>query len=357
MMRVIGSLAILMAFCADADAQQATTVPGSAGNLSSTSSLTDGLLRYLGFTPADRSSVLEKGGVLHSGLIKERQFPEEVAAVGAMLLVGAPNADVVIDAFLDADTFHRVHQVTRHKVLTVDQTRTSAFGDIRFSSSSDIARISGDPLKILNLSRKEAEAFRGSATGAADRVNRAMADVLAARLADFQNKGIAGIVPYDRLKGPAVKPDGELSSALNSMSVLSSQYPGFVQGLRNVNAPKEMVQQYFRLEAPFEGDEVFALSRESRQDYAVSAIGADLHFYASRGYNSMLTIVGVAPHDKRWLVFAINHTFTDQVTGFPSDLKRNVARKQIAERLAKHLETVREGLGNAHSQRSPATPL
>lgn|GEM_PF-2184154 len=43
-------------------------------------------------------------------------------------------------------------------------------------------------------------------------------------------------------------------------------------------------------------------------------------------------------------MFAINHTFTDQVTGFASDLKRSVARKEIASRLARHLETVREKL-------------
>jgi hypothetical protein len=48
--------------------------------------LVEGLLRYLGFSSTDRDAVLEKGGVLHSGLTKNKQYPEEVVAVGAMLL-------------------------------------------------------------------------------------------------------------------------------------------------------------------------------------------------------------------------------------------------------------------------------
>ncbi|MGH9890513.1 MAG: hypothetical protein ACREA0_00720, partial [bacterium] len=41
------------------------------------------LLHYLGFKPGDRGAVLEKGGVLQSGLTAGEDFPEEVAAVGA----------------------------------------------------------------------------------------------------------------------------------------------------------------------------------------------------------------------------------------------------------------------------------
>lgn len=315
--------------------------------------LADGLLQYLGFSSTDRSVVLEKGGVLHSGLIKDKQYPEEVAAVGAMLLVNAVDVDAVIDAFLHADTFHEVHQITRHKVLMPGKAGASAFADLRFASGGEIERIVNDPLRLLNLSRGEAGAFRSS-RGAADagaRVARAMADVLAARLASFYGAGISGIVPYERSRGEMVRPGGELESALGSLSVLAKEYPGFLQNLRSIRPGPEVTQQYFRLEAPFEGTEVIALSRELRQNFTDRAIGADMHFYASRGYNAMLTIVGVAPYDKRWLVFAINHTFTDEVTGFASDIKRSVARKEIAGRLAKHLETVRGKLRSSGKTR------
>ena len=112
------------------------------------------LLHYLGFKPGDRGAVLEKGGVLQSGLTAGEEFPEEVAAVGAMLLVNAVDADAVIDAFLHVDTFHRVHQVTRFEVLGADTA--NAFASFRFSSAGEVERIRRDPLKILNLSASEA---------------------------------------------------------------------------------------------------------------------------------------------------------------------------------------------------------
>jgi hypothetical protein len=43
----------------------------------------------------------------------------------------------------------------------------------------------------------------------------------------------------------------------------------------------------------------------------------------------------------------LRYTFTDQLTGFASDIKRNIARKKIAGRLAKHLQTVRQRLRNS----------
>ncbi len=297
------------------------------------------LLHYLGFKPGDRGAVLEKGGVLQSGLTAGEHFPEEVAAVGAMLLVNAVDADAVIDAFLHVDTFHRVHQVTRFEVPGADTA--NAFASFRFSSAGEVERIRRDPLKILNLSASEATSFRSGGSGSADPISQAMAQVLAKRLDSFTSAGIAGIEPYQRAKRDPVRPDRELESALRSLALLADDYPGFLDHLRQGGPVERGSRGYFRLDAPFQGVEVVALSSEVRQQFPDRAIGADLHFYASQGYNSMLTLVGVVPYDQRWLVFAINHTFTDEVLGFASGMKRSVARKEIAARLAKHLETVR----------------
>ena len=275
------------------------------------------LLHYLGFKPGDRGAVLEKGGVLQSGLTADEHFPEEVAAVGAMLLVNAVDAvdaDAVIDAFLHVDTFHRVHQVTRFEVLGADTA--NAFANFRFSSAGEVERIRRDPLKILNLSASEATSFRSGGSGSADPISQAMAQVLAKRLGSFISAGIAGIEPYQRAKRGPVRPDRELESALRSLALLADDYPGFLDHLRQGGPMERGSRSYFRLDAPFQGVEVVALSSEVRQQFPDRAIGADLHFYASQGYNSMLTLVGVVPYDQRWLVFAINHTFTDEVLGF-----------------------------------------
>ncbi|MGH8509407.1 MAG: hypothetical protein ACREVH_11930, partial [Gammaproteobacteria bacterium] len=218
------------------------------------------LLHYLGFKPGDRGAVLETGGVLQSGLTEGEQFPEEVAAVGAMLLVNAVNADAVIDAFLHADTFHRVHQVTRFKVLGADTA--NAFANFRFSSAGEVERIRRDPLKILNLSASEATFFRSGGSGSADPISQAMARVLAQRLGSFISTGIAGIEPYQRANRDPVRPNRELESALRSLALLADDYPGFLDHLRQGGPVERGSRSYFRLDAPFQGVEVVALSSE-----------------------------------------------------------------------------------------------
>ena len=47
-------------------------------------------------------------------------------------------------------------------------------------------------------------------------------------------------------------------------------------------------------------------------------------------------------HD--WMVFAINHTFTDRVTGFGSTVRRAVGRDLVATELAKQLAETRHRL-------------
>jgi len=301
------------------------------------------LLQYLGFSAGDRDSVLEKGGVLHSALISDQQSPEEVVAVGALLLLSAANADAVIDVLLHEDTFHEVHGITRYKLLAEDARGTDQFAGLPVDSIGDVSRIGADPLAVLNLAAAESKAFRigRNAANPQLQISRAMAGVLAQRLASYVTQGLSGIAQYDRTKGASVRPDRELESALRSLAFLDAEYPAFANNLRTARTVGTVRQRFFRLETQLQGANVISLSRELRQDLPGRAIGADVHFYASRGYNAMLTLFGVVAYDKRWLVFAINHTFTDQVLGFGESLKRSVARKEIAARLARHLEAVR----------------
>jgi hypothetical protein len=69
-----------------------------------------------------------------------------------------------------------------------------------------------------------------------------------------------------------------------------------------------------------------------------------VHFYASREYNAMLTLIGVLPYGEEWMVFTINHTFTDQVQGFGSSARRAIGRDLVATELGKQLAETRRRL-------------
>jgi hypothetical protein len=117
----------------------------------------------------------------------------------------------------------------------------------------------------------------------------------------------------------------------------------FPSVLEQIAAPAPECSYYW-MERSVERETVLALSAELRNRGATSVLGVDLHFYASSQYNSMLTLVGVIPYADASLVFAVNHTFTDQVTGMGSSVRHSIARNLVASQLAQQLEETRKRL-------------
>src|SRR5262252_3177525 len=84
------------------------------------------LLGYLGLDQAKRAQ-LESGDVVNNGRTERELLPEEIVAAGAMLLVKAPEAGAVVDAFLHPETFLRIHQVQRYQALEGGSVELAAF--------------------------------------------------------------------------------------------------------------------------------------------------------------------------------------------------------------------------------------
>ena len=302
------------------------------------------LIRYLGLDPAKRLPELEKGAVVHNGVSDQEKLPDEVTAAGAMLLVRGKPADAVVDAFLHAETFLEVHQVKRYQALQADAGDGPAFAALPVPDPGKVAELVKAPRRILNLSVAEGDwlaRLDGGGPGAVARVRSTLAEILAARLRAYAAQGLAGVEPYVRQNGQVVDPRIELRAALASLAFTGPEFPGFLDEL---TAPKA-ARSYYWMERDVDREKVLVLSAELRRRDGAAALGADVHFYASREYNSMLTLVGVLPYADGSLVFAVNHTFTEQVTGMGSSLRRSIARNLVATGLAKQLEATRARLG------------
>ena len=299
------------------------------------------LMSHLGLN--DHKNLLEAGDVIHSALLGEDELPEEVAAVGAMLLVRGVEPETVIEAFLHEETFRTVHDVGRHGALPNSDEVANAFEELTLDAEFDLARLVIDPIRDHNLSRSEAGLFRGIDNADTAAALSAWHKILEGRLTSFLEGGIAEIPIYARSRGRETSPALELSSALQATAYLEDEYPGFIDALTEPSSDlaAEFDQEYLWLETSFDGQRVWALSVDQRSTRDDSALGADLHFYASGGYNSMLTFIGAVPYGDHALVFAVNHTFTDQVVGFAAKLRKRMGRTQVAETLAEHLAEVR----------------
>jgi hypothetical protein len=317
--------------------------PLATARAAETSPFTRDLMRYLGLDPAKRLPELEKGAVVHNGVSDQEKLPDEIAAAGAMLLVRGKPPDAVVAAFLHAETFLEVHQVKRYQALQADAGDAPAFADLPLPDPGKLAELLKAPRRIWNLSIAEGEwlaRLDGAGPNLAARVRTTLGEILAARLRAYAAQGLAGVEPYVREKGQIVDPRVGLRSALASLAFTREPFPGFLDELTAPNAPRN----YYWMERSVDREKVLVLSAELRRRAGDSALGADVHFYASREYNAMLTLVGVIPYADASLVFAVNHTFTDQVTGMGSSLRRSIARNIVATGLARQLEETRKRL-------------
>jgi hypothetical protein len=311
-------------------------------------SLAGKLLSYLGLDQAKRAQ-LESGEVVNNGLSGREQLPEEIVAAGAMLLVKAPEAGAVVDAFLHAETFLRIHRVQRYQALGGGSVELAAFSTMPLPDLGRLQELVKEPARNLNLNTAEAEKLKSLSSTASDlesRVRSSLAEIFAARLSAYAREGLPGVQPYVRVNGEVVNPAVELRTAIRGLAFLADEFPGFVDALgAPTSGPSpRLTRQYYWMERRVETDNVLALSAEFRRRDARVAIGADVHFYASREYNAMLTLIGVIPYGEEWMVFTLNHTFTDQVQGFGSSARRAIGRRLVAAELGKQLAETRRRL-------------
>ena len=317
--------------------------PYASGQVGDGTRFTGELMRYLGLDPTKRLPELEKGAVVHNGVPSQEKLAGEIVAAGAMLLVRGKEASAVVDAFLHSETFLLVHQVKRYQALRPDAGDGPAFAELPLPDSKRIAELVKAPRRYLNLSVAEGDRLARLNPAASDLAGRAravFAEILGARLRTYAARGVGGVEPYVRENGQVVDPRVELRSALASLSFVRDAFPGVLEQLA---APGPECSYYW-MERSVEREQVLVLSAELRTRGAASALGADLHFYASSEYNSMLTLVGVIPYADASLVFAVNHTFTDQVTGMGSSVRRSIGRNLVASQLARQLEETRNRL-------------
>jgi hypothetical protein len=308
------------------------------------------ILQHLGLDARASLPALDAGKVVHSGLRNPAEPADEVSAVGAMLLVqGVPPARVVA-AFVAPDTFTRAHNVNRLQAIGSDADRSAMARDLSVGDAQGAKHLLTQPARYYNLSREEAALALqagqkpSDATAAASGV---MAGILDTRLRQFRSQGLKGAPDYVREDGRRVSPGAQLQLAIRQIGFLEAQFPAVLAALRGQppgSGAAGVQRADFWLEVPFVDVRVLSLASELRHATADRALAADLHFYASRGYNAMLTVVGVLPYKSGSLVFAITHLFTDEVLGYASSIKRSAAREQVAAQLERHLAAVRDTL-------------
>jgi hypothetical protein len=186
----------------------------------------------------------------------------------------------------------------------------------------------------LNLSTEEIAAFNELGAGAAaPAVEAELRKALLARYQAYRAKGLAGIAAYDRGNGSTRPPADDLRASLEASQNLKKYAPAAYDAMLNYpsSKPGGEVFRWTQLKAHDvptivlvhamyvpDGDAVLVLQRQ---------------FYVSEGFNCEQAVAGFLPVQGGTVVLYVNHTSTDQVTGFGGGAKRSIGSKLMSSQL------------------------
>jgi hypothetical protein len=264
--------------------------------------------------------------------------PRELVAVFAFT-VNAPPADLVKEA--QAGLLDRV------------DPNTTAFAPIT-GAASDFAKLqltdahaamfrNASPGGSLNLSTSEIAQFQALGSGASTaQVTEAVRQMLAARVAAYQAKGLGGIAPYARSSGTR-DAAAELRSALDASRLLHKYAPAAFQAMRDYpGAQPPGTEQHYRWSLfDAHGTPTIALTHSLFIPDGDAWVVMQRQFYVSAGYNSMEAIGGFLPAQGNTVVVYGGRTSTDQVEGFGGSARRSLGSRVLESQLESMFQRAR----------------
>lgn len=296
----------------------------------------EALLASAGFSPAQITQV--NAGQLVRGSAPASN-PRELVAVFAFR-VATPPAGLVKDA--------------RTGLLDRVDPNTLAFAPIS-GAPSDFAKLvltdahaarfrNAAPGSDLNLSTQEIATFQqlgpNATTGA---VTTAVREMLAARVAAYRAKGLAGIAPYARSGGSTRDAAADLRSALGASRLLQQYVPGAHRAMAEYpNGKPAGTEEEFRWSL-FEANGVatIALTHSLFVPDGDARVVMQRQFYVSTGYNSMEAVAGFMPSQRDTIVAYAGRTSTDQVEGIGGGARRSLGSRVLASQLESMFEKAR----------------
>lgn len=273
--------------------------------------------------------------------------PEKELAAGAVIYLPATPSKII--------SF-----IKKNKNLTSIDTDVTAQGDIPqqatldafkgfgFKAGSDEAAnfLAATPGSQFNLSTEEFQALQAANPEQPDAASQAYRKILLQRWQAYRRSGLKGIAPYDRGDGTEANPGGELRTATLESKLLARYFPGLYKAWLNYPAALQAgaEETFLWRNRQVEGRPTAILIHRVILSEGDSSVVLSRQFYAGHSYNSNQLVVACLPYRDGSLVFYGNRTFTDQITGFGSSLKRSIGQEQARSEIAKQLKSLRKAL-------------
>jgi len=314
----------------------------------------DQIMAHLAFDKSNKKALLD-GIILSTGMPEMEQLREELAVAAVMLMVKAP-MEKVVAAYLDPESFQQNSDIIEYKLIRSPE-KSSLAAEEDFKPIGLTKKESSEVNKLIdfkggttfNFSKDEIKQFqvvdsKDSTVG--DKVSLLLRRILVKRYQSYFTRGLEGVKPYDRGRGKYSHPRRELTVAVGSIKLLENHFPDFYQSLLKYpeEAGKRVKNEFYWFKNMMDNRPAFQLSHYMADIRNHYAIVAEMQFYVEHTYSSMLTIIGCVPYEGGTVVFCANRTFTGQVAGFGSSLKRSVGRRRIEDAISDHFAKLRSVL-------------
>jgi hypothetical protein len=321
---------------------------------SATEAFLDEAISELGFESTHKADI-RSGRIISVGLPSLERQPTELTVGAAMMLVRRP-LGAVSQALLSDDTFRVNIKILDFRAIGDGNAsreeiggtfRGIGYGEAESEEAGKLLK--AEPGESFNLSKREIDEFRSlqALDGRVhETVSSALAQMLQRRFTDYLRGGLAAVEPYARKYGKSASPYQELRTAFSSLRLLKKHFPTFYSDLTGFPAPSspDTENRFYWTKRLADGRPAFVLSHRmvERQDGYTAAM--ELQFYAQHSYNSMLTLLVCLPFEGGTLVLSAIRVYTDQVTGFPSAMKKRIGRERLTEAMTEYFREIRQVL-------------
>jgi hypothetical protein len=314
----------------------------------------DKIMAHLAFDKSYKKALLD-GKILSTGMPEMEQLREELAVAAVMLVVKTP-MEKVVTAYLDGGSFRQGSDMIAYKMIRSTARSTpeaeADFKAVGFSEgeSSEVNQlIDFKGGETFNFSRDEINRFRvidPKDSAVRDKISLLLGGILRERYQSYFLRGLEAVNPYERGKGKRSLPGRELTVAAGSTQLLEKHFPDFYHSLLKYpeDTGNSIKNEFYWFKTRIADRPMFQLCHYMAEIRKRYAIAAEMQFYVGHTYNSMLTVIGCVPYEGGTVVFCTNRTFTDQVAGFGSSLKRSVGRRRIEDSIAEHFAKLRSML-------------
>jgi hypothetical protein len=205
----------------------------------------------------------------------------------------------------------------------------------------------------MNFSRAEITRLREAGKGSDPAARRAAVldafrEILGERYRAYRDRGLAGLIPYDRGDGEETSAAAQLENAFGELRLTRQLAPTVHGAMASYPAdPPEGVQSRFlwmRNEA--EGRTLVSLVHVMWGVENDSLVEIIRRYYVDHTLNSMQTVSVTMPVDEGTAVLYANRTSTDLVTGFGSSVAKKIGRFLMRREIGRLVEAFLDSNNN-----------